>query len=176
MLMFNGILWILKTGTPGRNPPKEFGSWQTVYKGYPGAVTLLTDFLRDEDSFDLLDKASMIMFPYQKRLSPLMQRSDTVLQSVALFYARRLIYFLMLREWSIHYPEPPLGMLQPVLNLCSIIPSYSMQTEKWLGESCLEYYWQTGWWFDKKTGGSRLPGVKPCQPWGRTRANFSMFG
>jgi transposase len=33
-LMFNGILWILKTGAPWRDLPKEFGPWQTVYKRF----------------------------------------------------------------------------------------------------------------------------------------------
>ena len=33
-LMFNGILWIIKTGAPWRDLPKEFGSWQTVYKRF----------------------------------------------------------------------------------------------------------------------------------------------
>ena len=30
-LMFNGILWIMKTGAPWRDLLKEFGPWQTVY-------------------------------------------------------------------------------------------------------------------------------------------------
>jgi|GEM_PF-3989082 len=29
--MFNGILWILKTGAPWRDLPKEFGPWQPDY-------------------------------------------------------------------------------------------------------------------------------------------------
>jgi len=33
-LMFNGILWIMKTGAPWRDLPKEFGPWQTVYKRF----------------------------------------------------------------------------------------------------------------------------------------------
>jgi len=28
---FNGILWILRTGSPWRDLPKEFPPWQTVY-------------------------------------------------------------------------------------------------------------------------------------------------
>ena len=31
-LMFNGILWILKTGAPWRDLPAEFGPWNTVHK------------------------------------------------------------------------------------------------------------------------------------------------
>jgi transposase len=30
-LMFNGILWILRTGSPWRDLPERFGPWQTVY-------------------------------------------------------------------------------------------------------------------------------------------------
>lgn len=34
-LMLNGILWILKTGAPWRDLPRnEFGPWQTVYKRF----------------------------------------------------------------------------------------------------------------------------------------------
>ena len=33
-LIFNGILWILKTGAPWRDLPPEFGPWQTVYKRF----------------------------------------------------------------------------------------------------------------------------------------------
>lgn len=30
----NGILWILKTGAPWRDLPKEFGFWNTVYQRF----------------------------------------------------------------------------------------------------------------------------------------------
>ena len=30
-LMFNGILWNLRTGAPWRDLPERFGPWQTVY-------------------------------------------------------------------------------------------------------------------------------------------------
>ena len=30
-LMWNGILWILRTGAPWRDLPERFGPWQTVY-------------------------------------------------------------------------------------------------------------------------------------------------
>lgn len=33
-LMFDGILWILRTGAPWRDLPDEFGPWQTVYKRF----------------------------------------------------------------------------------------------------------------------------------------------
>ncbi len=33
-LMFNAILWILKTGAPWRDLPKELGPWQTAYKRF----------------------------------------------------------------------------------------------------------------------------------------------
>ena len=32
--MFNGILWILKTGAPWRDLPAEFGPWNTVHKRF----------------------------------------------------------------------------------------------------------------------------------------------
>ena len=32
--MFNATLWILKTGAPWRDLPKEFGPWQTAYKRF----------------------------------------------------------------------------------------------------------------------------------------------
>ena len=33
-LMFNGILWILKTGAPWRDLHPEFGLWKTVHKRF----------------------------------------------------------------------------------------------------------------------------------------------
>ena len=33
-LIFNGVLWIMKTGCPWRDLPLEFGPWQTVYKRF----------------------------------------------------------------------------------------------------------------------------------------------
>ena len=30
-LMFDGILWVLRTGAPWRDLPERFGPWQTVY-------------------------------------------------------------------------------------------------------------------------------------------------
>jgi transposase len=33
-LMFNGILWILKTGAPWRDLHPEFGPWKTVHKRF----------------------------------------------------------------------------------------------------------------------------------------------
>lgn len=35
-LMFNGILWILRTGAAWRDIPDRFGSWKTVYDRYNG--------------------------------------------------------------------------------------------------------------------------------------------
>ncbi len=32
--LFNGVLWIMKTGCPWRDLPPEFGAWQTVYKRF----------------------------------------------------------------------------------------------------------------------------------------------
>ena len=33
-LVINGIVWILKTGSPWRDLPSEFGKWQTVYNRF----------------------------------------------------------------------------------------------------------------------------------------------
>ena len=33
-MIFNGILWIMKTGAPWRDLPPEYGPWQTVYKRF----------------------------------------------------------------------------------------------------------------------------------------------
>lgn len=32
--IFNGVIWILRTGAPWRDLPEEFGPWQTVYKRF----------------------------------------------------------------------------------------------------------------------------------------------
>ncbi|SRR5579885_820084 len=31
-MVFNGILWILRTGSPWRDLPDEFGKWQTAWR------------------------------------------------------------------------------------------------------------------------------------------------
>lgn len=31
-MVFDGILWIMRTGSPWRDLPKEFGPWQTVWR------------------------------------------------------------------------------------------------------------------------------------------------
>lgn len=33
-LMFNGMLWIAKTGAPWRDLPERFGPWETVYSRF----------------------------------------------------------------------------------------------------------------------------------------------
>lgn len=53
-LMFNGILWIMKTGAPWRDLPIEFGPWQTVYKRF-SKWTKLSVW---DDLFTNLKKAS----------------------------------------------------------------------------------------------------------------------
>jgi transposase len=30
-VMLNGLMWVLRTGAPGRDLPERFGPWQTVY-------------------------------------------------------------------------------------------------------------------------------------------------
>ncbi len=54
-IMFDGILWILRTGAPWRDLPDEFGPWQTVYKRFnmwaKSSVwsSILSDFAEDAD-------------------------------------------------------------------------------------------------------------------------------
>jgi transposase len=36
--VINGILWILKTGSPWRDLPEEFGKWQTVYNRFGRSI------------------------------------------------------------------------------------------------------------------------------------------
>jgi len=53
--MFDGILWILRTGAPWRDLPDEFGPWQTVYKRFnmwekfSVWSSILSDFAEDAD-------------------------------------------------------------------------------------------------------------------------------
>lgn len=44
--MFNGVLWIMKSGAPWRDLPLEFGPWQTVYKRFSqwAKLGILTNF------------------------------------------------------------------------------------------------------------------------------------
>ena len=32
--LLNGVLWIMHTGAPWRDPPEYYGPWQTVYKRF----------------------------------------------------------------------------------------------------------------------------------------------
>ena len=54
-LIFNGILWILRTGSPWRDLLKDFGPWQTVYKRFnswaksPTLHNLLEELAKDAD-------------------------------------------------------------------------------------------------------------------------------
>ena len=47
----NGILWILRTGSPWRDLPEEFGAWQTVWRlfdrwNHEGLLDQILDRLR----------------------------------------------------------------------------------------------------------------------------------
>ncbi len=65
--MFNGILWILKTGAPWRDLPKEFGPWQTVYKRFAKWTTIAAwKDLFDELVKDVDTESSMIDGSYVK--------------------------------------------------------------------------------------------------------------
>uniref|UniRef100_UPI0004821206 transposase n=1 Tax=Desulfovibrio inopinatus TaxID=102109 RepID=UPI0004821206 len=54
-LMFNGIVWVLRTGAPWRDLPEEFGPWQTVYKRFNALAKshiwqeILATFSREAD-------------------------------------------------------------------------------------------------------------------------------
>ena len=50
--LFNGVLWILRTGAPWRDLPEYYGPWQTVYKRFAqwqenGKLKELFDQLRE---------------------------------------------------------------------------------------------------------------------------------
>ena len=65
-MMFNAILWILKTGAPWRDLPKEFGPWQTAYKSFAKwakmAVwdAILLELSKDADPEAILIDASYV--------------------------------------------------------------------------------------------------------------------
>jgi len=50
-MIIDGILWSLRTGSPWRDLPKEFGSWQTVWRlfdqwNHDGTLQAILDRLR----------------------------------------------------------------------------------------------------------------------------------
>ena len=65
-LMFNGILWIMKTGAPWRDLPKEFGPWQTVYKRFSKWAklsiwhNLFTSLIKDADNESIMVDSSYV--------------------------------------------------------------------------------------------------------------------
>ena len=65
-LLFNATLWILKTGAPWRDLPKEFGPWQTAYKRFAKWAKLavwddiLLEFSKDADPEAILIDASYV--------------------------------------------------------------------------------------------------------------------
>ena len=65
-LMFNGVLWIMKTGAPWRDLPSEFGPWRTVYGRFANWAKLgawdavLQELTRDADWDAIMIDASYI--------------------------------------------------------------------------------------------------------------------
>lgn len=66
-LMLNGVLWIMKTGSPWRDLPLEYGAWQTVYKRFrQWAKCGIWDEIFHELSKDADPEAIMIDASYVK--------------------------------------------------------------------------------------------------------------
>jgi len=66
-LIFNAILWILKTGAPWRDLPKEYGPWQTAYKRFAmWAKLAIWDDILKELSKDADPEAILIDASYVK--------------------------------------------------------------------------------------------------------------
>ena len=67
--MFNGILWIMKTGAPWRDLPESFGPWQTVYKRFAmwAKLAIWDDILlvvsKDADLESIMIDASYVKGP-----------------------------------------------------------------------------------------------------------------
>lgn len=61
-IVINGILWILKTGSPWRDMPEEFGKWQTVYGRFRRWINegiwdrMMTRLLQRLDSAGKIDR------------------------------------------------------------------------------------------------------------------------
>ncbi len=65
--LFNGVLWIMKTGAPWRDLPLEFGAWQTAYKRLAQWAKLsIWDDILVELSKDADPEAIMIDASYSK--------------------------------------------------------------------------------------------------------------
>ncbi len=65
-LIFNGILWILRTGSAWRDLSSEFGPWQTVYKRFNAWAkssmwhNVLDELAKDADLESIMLDASYV--------------------------------------------------------------------------------------------------------------------
>ena len=65
-LIFNALLWIMKTGAPWRDLPPEYGPWQTAYKRFALWTKLsiwediLAELTKDADGEAVMIDASYV--------------------------------------------------------------------------------------------------------------------
>ena len=64
--ILNGLLWLMKTGSPWRDLPSEYGSWQTVYRRYRQWIkeglweNIFAELSKDRDDEAFMIDASIV--------------------------------------------------------------------------------------------------------------------